>query len=324
MTRAPPAGGAPLPRSLTVASRRSPLARIQALRVGELLRRSCPGLRVEYLQVSTEGDRLLDRPLPEVGGKGLFTAELERLLLAGEADLAVHSLKDLPTATAEGLDLVAIPEREDCRDVLIVRGGGGLDELGEGARVGTSSVRRQAMLRRRDPGSRPCSVRGNIHTRLRKLDEGEYDGLILAAAGLLRLGLLESRLAAGEATLLPVSEWLPAPGQGALGIQGRAEDAAVRRAAAAIDDRETRATTAAERALLDALGGGCQLPVGARARRSGASLVLGGIVLSPDGRDATEGEVEGSAEEPEAVGRALAEELRRLGVGRLLEACREI
>lgn len=314
------AGGAPPLRQVVIGSRRSSLARAQAERLGRRIQAAWPGIRVVYETMHTEGDRVLDRPLPELGGKGLFTAELEAALRSGEVDLAVHSLKDLPTAASEGLELLAVPEREDPRDVLVSPRGGGLEGLPAGTVVGTSSLRRVAYLLRHRPDCRTAAIRGNVETRLRKLEDGEYGALVLAAAGLERLGLLRERRERGEAGYLDPPAWLPAPGQGALAVQGRGDDEGVRRVVAAVDDREARAGVAAERAFLAGLGGGCRVPIGAWARREGGELALRGAVLSADGREAVEGETRAPAEDPEAAGRALAEELRRRGAGRLLEA----
>lgn len=315
----PPGGRAPPVPRIVVGSRRSWLAREQARRVGRRIETAWPGIEVAYATLTTEGDRVLDRPLPEVGGKGLFTAELEAALRAGEVDLAVHSLKDLPTAPAAGLALLAVPEREDPRDVLVSPRGGRLEALEEGTVVGTSSLRRAALLLRSRPDCRIAAIRGNVETRLRKLDDGEYGALVLAAAGLERLGLLRARRRAGEAGFLEPPAWLPAPGQGALAVQGRSEDDPVRRTLAAVDDRDARAAVTAERAFLAGLGGGCRVPIGAWARRDGEEVVLRGVVLSADGGEAMEGTARSPAGEPEEAGRSLAEELRGRGVMRLLE-----
>lgn len=307
---------------VVIGSRRSELARAQADRVGRALEAAWPGLAVRYRAMSTEGDRVLDRPLPEVGGKGLFTAELEGALREGSVDLAVHSLKDLPTEASPDLVLLAVPRREDPRDVLISPRGGRLEALEEGTAVGTSSLRRAALLRRYRPDCRVVPIRGNVETRLGKLDEGRCGALVLAAAGLRRLGLLEPRLEAGEAGFLEPPAWLPAPGQGALGVQGRASDAPVGGLAAGIEDSGARACVTAERAFLAALGGGCRVPIGAWARRADEEIELRGIVLSADGADALEDEAVGAEDRPEEVGHRLAARLRERGAARLLAAVR--
>lgn len=308
MTGAAAASGA-----LVIGSRRSRLARAQARSVADRMRTAWPELRVEHRFLTTEGDRVLDRPLPELGGKGLFTAALEEALLEGEIDLAVHSLKDLPTWTPDGLAVLAVPGREEARDVLVTPTGSGLEDLPRDAVVGTSSLRRQALLARRRPDCRPRDIRGNVDTRLRKLEAGEYDALVLAAAGLARLGALDHR-----ARLLEPPDWLPAPGQGALAVQGRAEDEATRHLVEEIHDAVTGAAVAAERAFLAALEGGCQVPIGALATVEEDQLSLRGIVLSLDGRDAEVAAGRGPAGRPEALGRALAEEMRARGAERLL------
>jgi hydroxymethylbilane synthase len=278
----------------------------------------------------TAGDRTQasGQPLPEIGGKGLFTAELEQALRAGDIDLAVHSLKDLPTSGADGVALGAVCAREDVRDCLVSREGLGLDDLPEGAVVGTSSLRRQAQLRARWPDLESRSIRGNVDTRIRKVREGEYDGVLLAAAGIRRLGL--------EAD---VSEWLepetmlPAPGQGALAIQCRNDDHSTLELLAPIDDLRARAETAAERAFLEALAAGCTAPVGAHAtavieageKPSGSEpqgfvrVRMQALVASPDGRDVVR--VAGVGE-PIELGARLADEARAAGADRILDAIR--
>lgn len=302
---------------VVLGARRSELARIQAERVEARLREAWPGLKVERLHVLTEGDRVLDRPLPEIGGKGLFTAELEAAIVAGSIDAAVHSLKDLPTRFEPRLTLLAVPEREDPRDVLVWRPGAGLDDLPPGAVVGTSSLRRRALLLRRRPDCRPRPIRGNVDTRLRKRAAGEYDALVLAAAGLRRLRSEEA-----PGTPLDPEAWLPAPGQGALAVQGRADDEPMAALFAAIDAEEARAAVAAERAFLARLEGSCRVPIGALAERQGDRIRLRGVVLAPDGSEAVEGVREGPAEEADELGRALAEALLSRGAERILAPLR--
>lgn len=315
-------GAAPLPERIVIGSRRSPLSRVQAERVGRRIREAWPEVRVEYAALTSRGDRLLDRPLPEVGGKGLFTEELERALLAGEIDLAVHSLKDLPTWGTDGLALLAVPEREDPRDVLVSRHGTGPEGLSPGTVVGTSSLRRRALLLRLRPDCAVRDVRGNLETRLRRLEKGEYGALLLAAAGLRRLGLPEAAPGASAALPLDPQEWPPAPGQGALAVQGREDDEPTRRAVERIDDPVARAAVAAERGFLAALEGGCRVPIGAHATLRGDEIVLRGIVLTPDGREALDGVSRGPAAQPLAVARELAEGMRARGVERLLAEAR--
>ncbi len=307
---------------LVVVTRGSLLARTQTGQVVDALVAAHPGLVVEVRELSTTGDRRQDVPLPQLGGKGLFTRELEQALLAGEADLAVHSLKDLPTELPEGLTLGAVPARVEPRDALVLPAGaapppvgGPLGRLGVGWRVGTSSLRRTAFLRHTRPDLRPEPVPGNLGTRLRKLDEGQYQALVLAAAGLLRVGWGE-RITA----LLPDEVAVPAPAQGALGLEARAGDDRVRELLAAIDDGPTRAAVTAERAFLSALGGGCQVPVGAYAEPAGQGLVLTGAVAMPDGTMVLRRTACGPAAAAEDLGRGLAAALLAEGADRLLAA----
>lgn len=302
---------------LVIGSRRSRLAREQAERVGRRVREARPDVEVVYAFMTTEGDRVLDRPLPEVGGKGLFTAELEAGLRAGTLDLAVHSLKDLPAEAPPDLVLLCVPEREDPRDVLVSSSGAAtVEELPEGATVGTSSLRRRAQLLRARPDCRPVPIRGNVETRLDKLHEGRVDALLLAAAGLRRLGRL------GEAAPLDPEAWLPAPGQGSLAVQGRPADETTREVAAAIEDAGARSEAEAERAFLAGLGGDCRTPLAALARRSGDRLILRGAVFSSDGREAVEGERSGPAAEAARIGRELAEACLERGADRVLAGLR--
>ena len=299
--------------TLLVGSRKSTLARAQAARVARRVASAWPELDVRSIWMDTEGDRRRDVPLPEIGGKGLFTAELEAALLAGEIDIAVHSLKDLPTDLPRGLGLLAVPEREDPRDVLVTPGGTNLARLKEGARVGTSSLRRRALLLNARPDCDVCDVRGNVGTRLAKLERGEFDALLLAAAGVHRLGAMSEAMYP-----LETPAWLPAPGQGALGLEGRVDDERVHGLLDAIEDRRARLETDCERALLAALGGGCQVPVGALARLEGDGLSLHAVVLSGDGRTAIRASTRGPSGDPIGLGGLVADELRERGAGDLL------
>jgi hydroxymethylbilane synthase len=282
------------------------------------------GLRVELREYVTQGDRVQNVPLAQVGGKGLFTKEIEDALLHGEADLAVHSLKDLPEGMPAGLMLGAVPAREDPRDALVLpasvasgtetdAAANPLDRLPHGARVGSSSVRRAAQLRHLRPDLHLEDVRGNVDTRLRKLDEGQYDALILASAGLRRLNL-----AARITAALPPELCLPAPGQGALALQCREEDAATQQALRALDDPEARVCVVAERAALAVVGGGCSVPLGALARLEGRFLVLQALVASPDGSRILRAEQRGEPTTPQELGRAVAEQLLADGAAELL------
>jgi hydroxymethylbilane synthase len=294
---------------LVIASRGSQLALWQARWVSAQLTAAGQECRIEIIK--TTGDKITDVPLAQVGSKGLFTKEIEEALLDGRADLAVHSLKDLPTELPEGLVLAAVPEREDPRDAVV---GKPLADLPTGAKVGTSSLRRAAQLRKLRPDLVVESVRGNLDTRLRKLDEGQYDAILLAAAGLKRLGW-----GARIAEILEPERMCSAVGQGALAIETRAAGAG-RDACATLDHAATRAAVTAERGVLGALGGGCQVPIGAHATVAGGRLRLQAIVASPDGSEVVRAEVEGAVAEAEALGRRLGAELLERGARRILEA----
>jgi len=294
---------------LVIASRGSQLALWQAHWVAGELTALGHACHIEIIK--TTGDKITDVPLAKVGGKGLFTKEIEEALLDGRADLAVHSLKDLPTELPASLALAAVPEREDPHDAMVGRK---LADLPAGAKVGTSSLRRSAQLRRLRPDLVIESIRGNLDTRLRKLDEGQYDAIVLAAAGLNRLGW-----AARIAEILTTVTMCPAVGQGALAIETRSSGAGWD-ACAALDHPATHAAVAAERAFLRALGGGCQVPIGAHASVAGASLHLKGLVIAPDGRAVVRGERGGEAAEAEAIGAMLGAELLAQGARAILEA----
>jgi len=288
--------------SLVIGTRGSALARWQSDWVRDRLEALWPGLGCRLSVFQTSGDRILDRPLPEIGGKGLFTEELERALLAGDIDVAVHSLKDLPVENPAGLTLGAIPERADPRDVFISARYEGIAELPRGARVGTSSLRRGAQLLLLRPDLRLESLRGNVDTRIAKAMEGGYDAIILAAAGVGRLGR-----AASIRSYLAYDEMLPAPGQGALGIQCRAGDAATLERLAALEHAPTRRSVTAERAFLLGLGGGCSAPIAAIGAVDGSGeIALTGLVAVSDGSRSLR--VEGRGDEPLGLGRRLAEE----------------
>jgi hydroxymethylbilane synthase len=294
---------------LVIASRGSQLALWQARWVEGQLTARGHQCRIEIIK--TTGDKITDVPLAKVGTKGLFTKEIEEALLDGRADLAVHSLKDLPTELPEGLVIAAVPEREDARDAVV---GKRLDELPRGARVGTSSLRRSAQLRKLRPDLAIESVRGNVDTRLRKLDEGQYDSILLAAAGLKRLGW-----GARIAEILPADAMCSAVGQGALAIETRAAGPGFD-AVRVLDHAATHAAVAAERGVLAALGGGCQVPIGAHATVEGGRVRLLGVVVSPDGTELVRAESQGAAEDAEALGRRLGEELLAKGAQRILES----
>jgi hydroxymethylbilane synthase len=299
-------------RKLRVGMRGSALSRWQADWVLAGLRAHWPGLAAEVRVFTTSGDRQLDTPLPEIGGKGVFTEELEQALLAGEIDVAVHSLKDLPVAVTPGLGLGAICEREDARDVLISLAGNALAALPAGARVGTSSLRRSVQLLRARADLTIVSLRGNVDTRLRKARQGDYDAIVLAAAGVHRLGLK-----AAITEYLSFDVMLPAPGQGALAIQCRADDAVTRARLNALDHAPTRAAVEAERAFLSGLGGGCAAPVAAYATvNAEGGLALTGLAASADGRAALR--LSGEGTDPLALGARLAQQALLQGAGAFL------
>lgn len=293
-------------RPLVIGSRGSKLALWQAEQARERLRLLNPQVDVHIEIIKTTGDVKND-PLSVIGGKGVFTKELEDALLDGRIDIAVHSLKDLPTMLPDGLSITAICEREDPRDALVMRAGtenGSLRQLPEGAVVGTSSQRRLAQLKALRGDVIVRDLRGNVDTRIRKLDEGQYDAVILASAGLVRLGLQE-RISARIAT----SEMLPAVGQGAIAIETRRDNEFAVQSVSQLDHGETRIACLAERAFLRSLGGGCQVPIAAHAVLDGDVLKLDGLVAKPDGSEILRGSSSGSPDDPEALGSALADEL---------------
>lgn len=305
--------------TLRIASRGSELALWQSRAVQAALRAADPALAVEIDVVKTTGDVIQDVPLAKIGDKGLFTKELDAALLAGAADLAVHSLKDVPTRLPHGLVLAAVTEREDPRDVLLLPPGGtgNLASLPAGARVGTSSLRRRAQLQALRPDLAVLDLRGNLNTRLAKLDRGDYDAIVLAAAGVLRLGWTD-RIAA----YLDAPAWLPAVGQGALAVVARADRTDVVERLRMLHDARSAACTAAERALLRALEGGCQVPIGALGRVEGDRVVLHGLVAELDGGRILRVEEAGPVDEAEAVGRRAADALLEEGAGAILDGIR--
>jgi len=302
-------------QTIRIATRKSPLAMWQAEHVAAELQRAHPDLQVELLGMSTQGDKILDTPLAKIGGKGLFIKELEQGLLSGDADIAVHSMKDVPVELPEGLHLAVIMQREDPRDAFVSNRYRNLEELPEGACVGTSSLRRQSQLAERRPDLRITSLRGNVNTRLRKLDEGEYDAIILASAGLKRLGFQE-RITA----FIGPEQSLPAIGQGAVGIECRVDDAHTNALIAPLHHSETANCVLAERAMNQRLNGGCQVPIAGYAMLESGHLWLRGLVGEPDGSRIIRGEVEGTPEEAENMGIGLAERLLEWGAGEILEA----
>jgi hydroxymethylbilane synthase len=305
--------GAPL----RIATRKSQLALWQAEHVAALLRRAHAGLEVQLVPMVTRGDRIQDRSLAAVGGKGLFIKELEVALQEQRADIAVHSMKDLPAELPEDLVIAALLERADARDALLAASGAGLDDLPRGARVGTSSLRRQAQLLAARPDLRLETLRGNVDTRLRKLDAGEMDAIVLACAGLIRLGW-ESRITAR----LDPKVSLPAVAQGVIGIECRRADAHTQSLVAVLNHEASRVATDAERAFAHRLGGSCQSPIAAHARLEGHQLILDGLVAEPDGSRVFRGTLSGAIDDPGALGRRLADRILAAGAGPLLERLR--
>lgn len=296
---------------LIFATRPSKLARWQTNYVMGLLSQSVPDLICEEVVITTQGDKVLDKPLPEIGGKGLFTQELEAELLAGSVDVAVHSLKDLPVENNPGLTVGAIPIRVDPRDVVVCPGGYSLETLPNGAVVGTSSLRRQAQVLAHRPDLKIKSIRGNVDTRIRKVNDGQYDAAIMAGAGITRLGL-DGHIAAW----LPYSLMLPAPGQGALGIQCRDGDDRVLSILSKQHHADTALCVLAERAFLQALGGGCSIPVGAYAQVENGTIRMTGVVVAIDGSRIIQ--VQGEGENSADLGRLLADQALAQGAGEIL------
>lgn len=277
------------------------------------IHQAAPEVRVTLRKIQTTGDKIADVPLTKIGGKGLFVKEIEEALIDGTIDVAVHSMKDVPAQLPEGLEILCVPPREDARDVLISRDGRSFKELPQGARVGTASLRRQAQLLNARPDLHIEMLRGNLDTRLRKLREGQFDAIVLAAAGLRRLAW------GHEITeYLDPAVSLPAIGQGALGIEGRSDDHFVRSILSRLNDPATAAPVAAERAFLHRLEGGCQVPIAAHARLSGESLSLEGLVASVDGKTVLRDRVQGPSREAGALGVQLAERLLARGGDKIL------
>ncbi|HET9915816.1 MAG TPA: hydroxymethylbilane synthase [Candidatus Binatia bacterium] len=297
-----------------IGSRGSALALAQSTWVKQQIEGRHPNLQVELSIIKTRGDRFVDRPIAAVGGKGVFTKEIEDALLHQTIDLAVHSMKDLPTVLPQGLAIAAVPAREDARDVLVTRNGLKLAELARGARIATGSLRRQAQLLHHRSDLVVMPMRGNVDTRLRKLDDGEADGLIMAAAGLKRIGRAER---IGE--FLPDDICLSAVAQGALAIEAR-DDGALGELLSFLHDAASAAETAAERALLRRLSGGCHVPIGARAHAAGGALEMAAIVASPDGATLCKAKLAGRTEDAESLGERLAELLLQQGADKILAA----
>lgn len=299
--------------TLRLGTRGSPLALAQSREVAAALEARHPGLRVHLEVIRTSGDRIQDIPLATVGGKGLFVKEIEEALLTGRIEVAVHSMKDLPALLPPGLTLGAITAREEGADVLVAREARSLEDLPPGARVGTSSLRRQAQLLHRRPDLCMVPLRGNVDTRLRRLTEGTLDAIVVAAAGLKRLGIKPA-----GAIPLPLEVSLPAPGQGALGLEIREADRATAAVVAVLEDGASRIAVTAERAFLRRLGGSCNVPIAAYGTVRGDLLTLTGLVASPDGKALVRDTLTGAALEAESLGTALAERLLAQGADRIL------
>ncbi|TLY37554.1 MAG: hydroxymethylbilane synthase [Nitrospirae bacterium] len=304
----------PALRELVIGTRGSALAVWQAEWVLARLREVEPGIGISIKRIKTTGDKVLDTPLAMIGGKGLFVKEIEDALARGEIDLAVHSMKDVPTRLPQGMAILAMPERDNPYDVLISRRGLLLDDMPKGARIGTSSLRRQSQILRYRPDLTVVMLRGNLDTRLRKLDEGAYDGIIVAAAGLNRLGLAHRVTQSLSADIC-----LPAIAQGALGLEGRADDDVVKMLAGRLNHEPTRITVTAERALLERLEGGCQVPIAAHATILQKRLRVEGLVASLNGARLVRDSVEGSIDAAHRLGVELAERLLALGGDAILQ-----
>lgn len=304
-------------KKMVIATRGSALALWQAEHVRSLLKQQYPDMDVDLLILKTKGDVILDVPLAKVGGKGLFVKEIEEALLSGQADLAVHSMKDVPMVLPEGLTLGAVPEREVCTDLFLSEKHSMLQTLPQGAVVGTSSLRRQAQVLSMRPDLHVTMLRGNVETRLRKMKKGQYDAIILARAGVKRLGLS----ATFQQDLVPPS-FLPAVGQGALGVEIRDDRDDVKEHIAFLEDAPTRLCVSAERAFLRRLDGGCQVPIAAHATLKGKNMLLSGLVADPLGGEMFRGNLQSEAtlESAEKLGATLAEKLLDQGAGHILEA----
>lgn len=299
---------------LRIATRESALALWQANYVKDRLEQAHPDLTVELVPMTTKGDQILDTPLAKVGGKGLFVKELEVAMLEGRADIAVHSMKDVPVDFPDGLMLHTICEREDPRDAFVSNNFTDFESLPEGSVVGTSSLRRQCQIKALRPDLIIKDLRGNVNTRLRKLDEGQYDAIILAAAGLIRLEMPER-----IKQYMPTEVLLPANGQGAVGIECRADDAQVQGYLSVLEHTETRVRVLAERAMNRKLEGGCQVPIGAFAEVQGEQIELRGLVGALDGSEIIRGNIQGSVNEAESLGEQLAQELLDKGAHTILK-----
>lgn len=302
-------------QTIRIATRKSPLALWQAEHVAKLIEDTFPGIKTELVKMTTQGDKILDAPLAKIGGKGLFVKELEVGMLDGTADIAVHSMKDVPVEFPDGLHLAAILQREDPTDAFVSNRYTSLNDLPVNARIGTSSLRRQCQIKEVYPNAEILTLRGNVNSRLAKLDVGAYDAIILASAGLIRLGLskritqrLDSKIS------------LPAIGQGAIGIECRIDDQKLNDMLSKLHHRETGICVGAERAMNARLNGGCQVPIAGFAEIQDDELFMRGLVGSPDGRLMYRSECSGKLQQAEAVGKAIAEDLLAQGADEILQA----
>ncbi len=300
---------------IRIATRQSPLALWQAEHVAERLERAFPGVKTELVKMVTRGDKILDAPLAKVGGKGLFVKELEQGMLEGSADIAVHSMKDVPVDFPEGLHLAAILSREDPTDAFVSNRYSTLNELPANARIGTSSLRRQCQIKEKFPDAEVVPLRGNVNTRLAKLDADIYDAIILASAGLKRLGMAK-RITQS----LDTSVSLPAIGQGAIGIECRVDDPEINDILSVLHDSETGLCVTAERAMNARLNGGCQVPIAGFAQLQGGQIFMRGLVGNPDGSVLYRAERLGDMDQAEAIGRLIAEDLLAQGADKVLQA----
>ena len=299
---------------IRIATRKSPLALWQAEHVAERLEKAFPDVKTELVKMVTKGDKILDAPLAKIGGKGLFVKELEQGMLEGSADIAVHSMKDVPVEFPDGLHLAAILNREDPTDAFVSNNYKSLDDLPENAKIGTSSLRRQCQIKERFPDAEILSLRGNVNTRLAKLDAGEYDAIILASAGLKRL-----KMGHRITQCLNTDISLPAIGQGAVGIECRTDDSEINGYLKSLQDEPTTIRVMAERAMNERLQGGCQVPIAGFAEIQGNSLFMRGLVGSPDGSILYRAERTGSFAQAEQIGIEIADDLLAQGADKILK-----
>ncbi len=296
-----------------IATRKSPLALWQAEEVARQLKQRNPQLEIELVKIMSKGDKFLDAPLAKVGGKGLFVKELEQSMLDGEADIAVHSMKDVPMVFPEGLHLPVIMQREDPTDAFVSNNYSSLQDLPANARIGSSSLRRQLQIKEHMPGAEMLNLRGNVNSRLQKLDDGQFDAIILATAGLLRLEMQER-----IRSRIPPEQSLPSVGQGAVGIECRVGDERIESLIAPLNDHDTHTRLLAERGMNNRLNGGCQVPIAGFALLEGDQIYLRGLVGRPDGSEVVRGEIRGPREQAETLGKTLAEDLLSRGADVIL------